>query len=136
MDVAYELHDLVLTMDRQASGVLRGLGMTLRQHTALVIVAEHAGLRSRDLAAGLGITPAGATGVVKGLVTAGWVRDEAEPGSGHRQSLRLTPEGEGQLRASTEALGSSFDDVVRDAGHDPHALAATLRSITDRLRGE
>lgn len=132
-DLAYELHDLVLTMDRDAAAILKPLGLTLRQHTALVIINEHAGLRGRDLAAGLSVTPAAATGLVKTLTAAGLVHDAAQPGQGNRQSLHLTQTGKRKLAASAGALSGSFDDVVRRAGHDPEQLARALRDITDLL---
>lgn len=133
LDLAYELHDLVLTMDRRTAAMLAPLGLTLRQHIALTIVAEHPGLRGRDLAGGLGITGAGATGVVKALVAAGLVEDTARPGQGNRQALRLTGAGRERLERSTAALSGSFDDTVRRAGHDPVHLARALRDITELL---
>lgn len=133
-DLAFLLHDLVLTMDADAAAILKPVGLTLRQHTALVIIDEHAGLRGRDLAGGLGVTPAAATGLVKTLVAAGWVHDTSRPGEGNRQSLHLTPEGTTKLAASTDALGGSFDDVVRQAGHDPEHLAGALRDIIELLK--
>lgn len=134
MDLAFELHDLVHTMDQQATTLLRPLGLTLRQHTALVVLDQHPGCQGRHLAAALGVTPAATTGVVKGLARAGWVVDEAPAGTGNRQQLCLTAEGAAMLRRSTAALGDPFDDVVRGCGHDPDALGAALRRITDRLR--
>lgn len=134
LDLAYELHDLVLTMDRDATAILEPLGLTLRQHTALVIIGEHPGLRSRDLAAGLGVTPAAATGLVRVLTGEGLVKDEARRGEGNRRSLHLTPEGSHLLARSAAALAGDFDELVRRTGHDPEQLAAALRDITDGLR--
>lgn len=134
LDLAYELHDLVLTMDRQAAAVLKPLGLTLRHHTALVIIEQHPGLRGRDLANGLKVTPAAATGVVRTLKSAGLIEDSSCPGDGNRQSLHLTPAGRTMLAASTDALSGSFDDVVRRAGHDPNHLAEALHDITKLLR--
>lgn len=135
-DAAYELHDIVLTMDRHAAALLQPLGLTLRQHTALVIIDEHPGLRGRDLAVGLGVTPAGVTGIVRTLTREGLVHDVAEPGEGHRQRLELTTAGRERLRASTKALSTPFDDVVRRAGHDPANLARVLRDVTAEMRRE
>lgn len=134
LDLAYELHDLVLTMDKHAAILLRPLRLTLRQHTALVILAEHPGIQGRELAAALSITPAGATGLVKNLTAAGLVHDAAPAGHGNRQALRLSGRGEIVLAKSTEALSAPFDDIVRAAGHDPDGLARALHDITLTLR--
>ncbi|OYO23096.1 MarR family transcriptional regulator [Enemella dayhoffiae] len=133
MDLATELHDLVLTMDRQAAEVLRPLGVNLRQHVALTIIGEHPGLTGRQLAGGLRVTGAAASGIVRGLVTDGLAEADAAPGSGNRQSLRLTPAGTELLGRTTGALGSSFDEVVRRSGHDPDRLAAALHDIHQQL---
>lgn len=132
--MAYALHDLVHTMDQQATALLRPLGMTLRHHTALAILAEHPGIPGRDLAAGLQVTAPATTAIVKRLLAEGWVDDRAPVGSGHRQALHLTDRGRSALRRSSAALGTPFDEVVRAAGHDPQALASALADIIARLR--
>ncbi|WP_144009315.1 MarR family winged helix-turn-helix transcriptional regulator [Enemella evansiae] len=134
MDLSLELHDLVLTMDRQAGELLAPFGVSLRQHIALTIIGQHPGLAGRDLAGGLRVSAPATTGIVRGLLGAGWVVDTAEPGSGNRQQLRLSDSGAELLRRTTAALGSDFDDLVRRSGHDPEALARALRDIHDLMR--
>lgn len=129
MDLSFELHDLVLTMDRQAGAILAPLGVSLRQHIALTIIGQHPGLAGRDLAGGLRVSAPATTGIVRGLLAAGWVVDAAEPGSGNRQQLQLSDAGAALLGRTTAALGSDFDDLVRRSGHDPETLARTLHDI-------
>ncbi|OYO16515.1 MarR family transcriptional regulator [Enemella evansiae] len=133
MDLSFELHDLVLTMDRQAGDLLAPLGVSLRQHIALTIIGQHPGLAGRELAGGLRVSAPATTGIVRGLLAAGWVVDAAEPGSGNRQQLRLSDSGTALLGRTTAALGSGFDELVRRSGHDPEALARALRDIHELM---
>lgn len=133
VNLSLELHDLVLTMDRQAGAILAPLGVTLRQHIALTIIGQHPGLTGRDLATGLRVSPPATTGIVRSLLSAGWVLDTTDPGSGNRQALRLSEPGAALLARTTAALGSEFDDLVRASGHDPDQLARALYDIHQRL---
>lgn len=129
MDLAYELHDLVLTLDRQAESLLRPAGITYRRYVALVIVDENPGVTGRELSRGLAVTEAAASGIVKRLLGDDLITDVAAAGSGHVRRLESTAPGRALRRRCDEVLGTSFDDTVRALGIDPGALAETIRSI-------
>lgn len=129
MDLAYELHDLVLTLDKQAEALLRPLGVSYRRYVALVIVDENPGLTGRDLARGLAVTEAAASGIVKHLLTEKLITDTAVAGSGHVRRLETTASGRAMRLECDGVLGTTFDDTVRRLGIDPEALAATIHSI-------
>lgn len=129
MNLSHELHDLILTMDRQAEEMLGPLGLTYRRYVALVIVGQHPGLTGRHLAGGLGVTEAAASGLVRSLLDAALVRDVSPAGSGHRRQLALTDSGTELCRRATDTLGTRFDDAVRRLGLDPHQLARTINAI-------
>lgn len=133
MDLAYELHDLVLTLDRQAESLLRPLGISYRRYVALVIIDENPGLTGRDLSRGLAVTEAAASGIVKYLLVEGLVADTSPAGSGHVRRLEVTAAGRSMRHQSDDVLGTKFDDTVRELGFDPEALAATIHSIHDAV---
>lgn len=133
MDLALALHQLVHTVDDQAATLLKPLGVSLRQHTALMVLQANPGLQGAQLAAALQITPAATTGLVKTLRSQGWVSDHSDAGSGNRLQLELTAHGRETLRRTTAALGTSLDEFVRRSGHDPAALTATLVHLNQLL---
>ena len=110
MDLVYELHDLVRTLDREAERMLRPLNLTYNRYLALEIVGEHPGVSGAQLARALGITEASCSALVRRLIADGLAADLAH------------------------ALGGPFDDVVRRLGFDPLRLAQTIRSIHDELK--
>lgn len=134
MDLAYELHDLVLTLDREAEARLRLVGLTYRWYVALLIAIEHPGLSSRDLARGLGVSDPATSGVVRRLIREGLVRDLAPAGSGNIRRLSVTDRGRRAVAQATDLLGTAFDDNVRRIGADPIDLARTIRAIHDEVR--
>lgn len=134
MDLAYELHDLVRTLDLAAERILRPDGLSYRRYVALVIIGEHPGVSGRDLAGALGVSDAAVSAIVRRLLGDGLVRDLTVAGAGNIRRLALT-DGGAELRDRCSALlGSSFDENVRRVGIDPHELAATIRAIHDEVR--
>lgn len=134
MDLAYELHDLVRTLDRQAERMLRPLNLTYNRYLALEIVGEHPGVSGAQLARALGITEASCSALVRRLIADGHATDLAEKGSGNVRRLQLTENGELLRGKASHALGGAFDDVVRRLGFDPLRLAQTIRSIRNELK--
>lgn len=134
MNLAHELHDLVLTLDRWAERMLRPQGLTYNRYVALVVVAEHPGVAGRHLAGALRVSEAAASGIVRSLLEAGLVENVAPAGSGHRRQLWITPDGGALLERCAALLGSSLDDNARAIGLDPQELARTIRALHDELR--
>lgn len=135
-DLAYELNDLVLTLNKSAERRLAPLGLTFRRFLALTIIAEHPGLTGRDLSGAIGITEAAGSGLLRTLMADHLVLDVAPTGSGNRRRLQLSEAGEDLLRRSAEALGESFDAFVAGLDIDPVALAETIHTITTALKAD
>ena len=134
MDLAYELHDLVRTLDREAERMLRPLNLTYNRYLALEIVGEHPGVSGAQLARALGITEASCSALVRRLIADGLAADLAQKGGGNVRRLHLTENGELLRGKASHALGGPFDDVVRRLGFDPLRLAQNIRSIHDDLK--
>ncbi|MDO5052764.1 MAG: MarR family transcriptional regulator [Pseudoclavibacter sp.] len=134
MDLAYELHDLVLTLDRWAEASLRPHGLSYNRYLALVIIAEHPGLTGRRLAEPLRVSEAAVSGIVRSLLAAGLVEDASSPGSGYVRRLRVSPAGSELLARCSGLLGSALDDSARAVGLDPRELAKTIRALHDHVR--
>lgn len=135
-DLAYELNDLVLTLNKSAERRLAPLGLTFRRFLALTIIGEHPGLTGRDLSGAIGITEAAGSGLVRTLMAEHLVLDVAATGSGNRRRLQLSDAGEDLLRRSGEALGESFDAFVAGLDIDPGVLAETVHTITTALKAD
>ncbi len=82
----------------------------------------------------LGVTEAAGGGIVKALLSAGYVDNRAAAGSGNRRELHLTSAGEEKAEQCGRLLGSSLDDNARTIGLDPQALAQTIRDLHDEVR--
>lgn len=134
MDLAYELHDLVRTLDKWAEQKLRPEGLSYNKYVALVIVSEHPGLTGRDLARALGVTEAAGSGIVRALLAAGLIADGSRSGAGNVRRLSITEPGATVLARCSAMLGSSLDDNAVAIGLDPHRLAETIRALHDEVR--
>jgi len=134
MDLAYELHDLVRTLDRWAEQILRPEGLSYNQYVALVILGEHPGITGRILAKAVGVTEAAGSGIVRALLADDLITDQAGPRTGNRRELHLTPRGVDRTQHCGRLLGRSVDDNARTIGIDPAALAATIRALHDEVR--
>lgn len=134
MDLAYELHDLVRTLDRWAERLLRPEGLSYNRYVALVIIAEHPGMTGRDLARALGISEPSTSALVRKLRDASLLDNVAPKGAGNVRRLEITPAGAQKLRDCSAVLGNSLDRNAEAVGVDPGQLAATIRSIHDEVR--
>jgi DNA-binding MarR family transcriptional regulator len=133
-DLSYVIHDLVLTMDAQGEAKLAPFDLSMRKFIALTVISENPGVTSRRLASVLHVTEAGASGIVKQLITAGLIQDSSTPGSGRAKALTVTGVGAELLPRATSALGESFDDVVRAAGEDPEDLKRRLQRVVGHMQ--
>ncbi|WGW12181.1 MarR family transcriptional regulator [Saxibacter everestensis] len=134
MDLAYELHDLVRTLDKWAERILRPEGLSYNRYVALVIVSEHPGMTGRELAGALGVTEAASSGIVRSLLDAGLFEDLAPSGTGNVRLLGVTKRGTILLGHCSALLGSSLDDNATAIGIDPHGLARTIHALHDEVR--
>lgn len=134
MDLAYELHDLVRTLDRWAERMLKPEGLSYSRYVALVIVCEHPGLTGRDLARGLGVSEPAASGLVRAMLRDGLVENFAPEGAGNIRRLRATDAGHALQKRCAELLGDSLDRNARTIGIDPLHLAGVIRTLHDEVR--
>lgn len=134
VDLAYELHDLVRTLDREAERILHPEGLNYHRYVALVILSEHPGMTGRQLAGALGVTEAAASGIVRALIADGLIENTAGAGAGNVRHLRITTGGMTLLGRCTALLGSSLDENARAVQIDPEELARTIRALHDELR--
>jgi len=116
VDLAFELHDLVLTLDRTAERLLTPHGLSYNRYVALVVIAE------------------APSAIVRSLLAAGLIDDVAPGGAGHVRHLQITPAGSALVEQCSQLLGSSLDAHARAIGIDPQSLAHTIRALHDELR--
>lgn len=136
MDLAYELHDLVRTLDKAAERLLRPVGLSYRRYLALVIIGEHPNLTGRNLGQALGVSEAAVSVTVRELMRAGLVHNVAQVGSGNVRRLSLSQSGRQKLAECSALLGTSLNETAAQAGIDPHDLAATIRLLHKAVKGE
>lgn len=136
MDLAYELHDLVRTLDREADQMLRAESLSYNRYLALVILSEHPGMTSRQLAGAVGISEPSMSALVRQLQSAGLIDDARTPGSGNVRRLHTTRRGEDKIRTAGALLGGTLDDTARRLGIDPTELADTIHRLHSAVRGE
>lgn len=134
MNLSYELHDLVHTLDRWADRALRAEGLNYNRYVALVIIGEHPGIAGRQLAGALGVSEPAASGISRKLIDAGLVTNSAEAGSGNVRRLEATGAGTEKLARCGELLGDALDRSARRIGLDPAELAGTIRRLHDEVR--
>lgn len=134
MDLAYELHDLVRTLDRWAARLLRTEDLSYNQYVALIIVDEHPGLTGRELSRALGISEPSTSALVRKLIAAGLLTDTSRDRTGNVRRLALTPAGVDKRRRCTDLLGDRLDRNAVRVGIDPQELARTIRSLHDEVQ--
>lgn len=135
MDLAYELHDLVRTLDRHAERMLRSEGLSYNRYVALVIISEHPGLTGRQLAGAVGVSEPAMSGILRQLLGAGLIANVAPAGTGNVRSFELTTAGAAARARATALLGDTLARSTRRIGVDPVGLAATIRAIHDEVEG-
>lgn len=133
MDLAYELHDLVRTLDKWAHRELSKGGLSYNRYVALVILSEHPGITGRMLSEAIGVSEAAGSGIVRQLLKAGLINNIAVEGDGNIRKLRLTPKGKKTLARTSSYLGSSLDRNAVAIGIDPQELAQTIRAIHNQI---
>lgn len=136
MDLAFELHDLVRTLDRQADRLLRVHQLSYNRYVTLVITAEHPDITGRDLARAVGVSEPAMSKIVRQLLDAGLIDDGSGVGTGNIRRLRVTHTGRRRLDVASRDLGDAVDRVARRLGIDPDGLAHTARALHEELRND
>lgn len=136
MNLSYELHDLVRTLDRWADRALRTEDLNYNRYVALVVITEHPGIAGRQLAGALGVSEPAVSGIVRKLIDAGLVTNSAEAGSGNVRRLTATSAGTDKYVRCGELLGDALDRSAERIGLDPAELAHTIRNLHDAVRAD
>lgn len=134
MNLSFELHDLVRTLDRWADRALRPEGLNYNRYVALVIIGEHPGITGRQLAGALGVSEPAGSGIVRKLIDAGLVSNGAETGAGNVRHLHLTGAGTAKTETCGALLGDALDRSAEDIDIDPDELARTIHALHDAVR--
>jgi DNA-binding MarR family transcriptional regulator len=92
--------------------------LTMAQLKAMMLLVQSGGVRSRELADGLGIAPSAATAVVDRLVHQQLARREADPGDRRIVWIRPTPKAQALhdqlLQANEEVLADVIEALPPD----------------------
>ncbi|QRY63325.1 MarR family transcriptional regulator [Gordonia sp. PDNC005] len=134
MNLAYELHDLVRTLDRQADDILRTQDLGYLRYVALIIVDEHPGISGRQLAHAVGVSDAASSGIVRKLEAAGLIHDVSPDGSGRVRNWTATPAGVALRTECDDLLGDGLGDAARRIGLDPEELTRTIHALHNAVR--
>jgi len=109
------------TSNRHFTEIVATLGLTLKQVSALWLIADHPGLSQMDLGQKLQMDRATTMGVVNRLQARGLIRREKSTSDARKQALHLEPEGEAALVTARQAireheawLASRFTAAERD----------------------
>src|SRR6476660_2584488 len=124
------LRALILAGERYRQVVSDYVGLGTTETQAISYLTVHGERGQNELASDLGLSSGASTALVDRLERQGI--DERYPHPSHRRRtlVRLTARGQGVVRESREWLLGGLQDV---APPDQQQLAATLRSIADRL---
>ena len=131
--LSYELHKLVVLLDRSADGILRGEeGVSYSRFLALFAVRETGGSQ-RDLARWLGLTEPSASRMVGVLEEAGLLARIRVAGAGNRRKLQLTREGMALTERCSRMLEGRFAGLLKVSGVPYAAYQGHTRRLLRRL---
>jgi len=120
---------------REANAVLgRRIGLTATQGGALFHLLRHDGCRIGDLAAGLGLGPPAATGLVNRMVKLGLVDKRAEKSDARASRLFLTEKGRGLAGSVADEL-KSFNERIAE-GFSDQEMEVVYAFLTRLARGD
>jgi DNA-binding MarR family transcriptional regulator len=124
------LRALILSGERyrQVFSAYVGLGVTDTQAVSYLIV--HGDRGQNELAADLGLSSSASTSLIDRLEGEGIAERYPHPSDRRRTLVRLTSRGQAVVEVSHGWLLAGFRDIPPG---DRQAVAATLRSIADRL---
>lgn len=127
----YAVKQVELAVRAHLEDVLRPVGVTTPQYTALTVLDRHAGLTSAELARNSFVTPQAMRDVVAALENRGLIARHHDPAHRRRLLITLTPEGRALLAATHGAVDALEERMVAgltDAERD------TFRDYLNRAR--
>ena len=132
LELANRLRPLLLRLSRELRRETHSLGVTGRQVSLLIQIAQSPGLGVRALASREGVSAAGVSVTIARLERAGLIERTPNAEDRRRQGLRLTAAGERVLRSvrsrRTAWLAARIDRL------DPEELAALEAAVVPLAR--
>ena len=120
-------------LSRTAGGLLKTTGINPAQATALLYLGYHNGCQHAELADGVGINNAAATGLVSRMEKAGLVTRRPMPSDGRGKTVHLTSAGQKMreqvmdaMRGLDEKISKHFTDTEMDTVYKFFNVASEL----------
>ena len=124
------LRSLILAGERYRQVLADHVGLGVTESQAVSYLTVHGDRGQNELAADLGLSSGASTALVDRLERQGIAERYPHPSDRRRTLVRLTARGHAVVEVSRQWLLAAFHDVPPQ---DHQALAATLRSIAERL---
>jgi DNA-binding MarR family transcriptional regulator len=124
------LRALILAGERYRQVLSDYVGLGTTESQAISYLTVHGNRGQNELASDLGLSSGASTALVDRLERQGIAERYPHPSDRRRTLVRLTARGDAIVTLSHDWLAAGLQDV---APRDREALAATLRSIADRL---
>jgi DNA-binding MarR family transcriptional regulator len=132
----YLVKRLELAVRGEIERLMRPLGLTTHQYTALSVLARHPGLSSAQLARRSFISPQAANEIVSMMERKGLVVREADPRNRRILRMSLTDAGEVALRAGDELVDELEDRMFARLRHaEVEMFRSTLEMCLSEFTG-
>ncbi len=129
------LGHVVKSLEQQLSGakdaVLRPMGLTVPQYSALLVIAETPGISGAELARQCLVTPQTMTTVLGNLTVKGLIERRTVPGQGRAMETTITRSGK-TLLARADKKVEEVEGLL--SGQLSKADQATLRKLLEKCR--
>ncbi len=133
-DLSRSLHTLTARLDRAADSILRAeAGLSYSRFLALFMVRSLGADTQRALAERLGVSEPSVSRMTRVLAEQGLLEVAADPGSGNRRRLTLTPDGEQVVKRWGGHLEERFAALVDEAGVPYQRYAEYTERLLERL---
>ena len=129
-DAVRSLRALILAGERYRQALSDSVGLGITETQAVSYLTVHGDRGQNELAADLGLSSGASTALVDRLERQGIAERYPHSNDRRRTLVRLTSRGGAVVEVSRPWLLTAFNDVP---AHEHQALAATLRSIAQRL---
>ncbi len=135
--VAYLIGRLDRALKLQFRQMLKPLGLTLGQYTALSVFYNNGKLSNAKLADSIMVTPQAANELVKVMDENGWIVRKPDPHHGRIINISLTTEGKKLLKLCNKAAATLEKNILShlstvEINALRSQLKATLRMIKDK----
>jgi DNA-binding MarR family transcriptional regulator len=109
----YLIKELERAVRVRIDAIVRPLGLTAVQYTALSVLARHSGMSSAELARRSFVSPQAANELVSAFEEQGFIRRKVDRQGGRALGIYLTPRGERSLLACDERVDALEAELFR-----------------------